>query len=231
MTIAQIHRTIFKADGVLWLVGWLHLFVVVVCAGVLPFDSRRVAGASPWFQPILYAASITLYVWTLAWLIRYVSGPVWAKRTIRWGTFLLMPAATFCIVLQAALGRSSHAAPTELFDAQITQTMVFALVANALLALLLLLLFLWQETTLAPAYWGGIVTGLTLFIAGCGLGVWMMIQTLMTVEPPPMARWRLLHIACLHGLQAASLAGYWISGRSPEASIEGLAQNGVSRRQ
>lgn len=38
---------------------------------VSPFDSRLVMGTNPWIKPVKFAISITIYVWTVAWLLEY----------------------------------------------------------------------------------------------------------------------------------------------------------------
>ena len=49
------------------------------------FDSRLVMGINVWIKPIKFAASITIYVWTIAWLLEYLCLPNWANRIIQLG--------------------------------------------------------------------------------------------------------------------------------------------------
>src|SRR5277367_5484773 len=89
----------------LTITGWLNLALLVAMMAAAPFDHRLVMGINPWIKPIKFAASITIYVWTLAWLLSYLPRP---RRLISWGVSAVMIAEIAIIVMQAARGTTSH---------------------------------------------------------------------------------------------------------------------------
>ncbi len=85
MTARDVLAEIRRRDGVLAAVGWFHLALFLMMLAIAPFDDRTVMGLNPWIKPMKFAASIALYLWTLAWYIAYLPGPAWTLRLICWG--------------------------------------------------------------------------------------------------------------------------------------------------
>ena len=86
-------------------------------------DSRLVLGINPWIKPIKFALSITIYVWTVAWLVESLRISSYIKRIITWGISISMLTEIACITAQAARGTTSHYNVHTSFDAAIFATM------------------------------------------------------------------------------------------------------------
>src|ERR1700730_467599 len=76
---------VHRRRKVLAITGWIHLALLAGALVVTPFDSRLVMGINPWIKPIKFALSITIYVWTVAWLLEHLRVRTWAKSIISWG--------------------------------------------------------------------------------------------------------------------------------------------------
>ncbi len=220
----EILTEIYHRDKVLAIAGWMQMLLLVVMLCAAPFDSRTVTGLNAWIKPIKFAASIGLYLWTLAWFITYVPRPRWLIQLIRWGVAVVMTIEMGCIVLQAARGTTSHYNVATPFDGIIFSVMGIMIVINSLLVLVLLILFFVQEVEIPRAYLWGIRLGLLLFLLAGAEGGIMIANKAHTVGLAdgaaglPLVNWstrggdlRIAHALGLHALQLLPLAGYAIS--------------------
>lgn len=222
--MAEFLAEMYRRDRVLALMGWLNLAFFAVMLAVAPFDHRIVMGLNPWIKPMKFAFSIAVYLWTLAWFIRYLPGPRWALRTVRWGASIAMFAEFACIAAQAARGTTSHYNVSTPFNLFVFQTMAFMILLNTLVAALFLLLFLTQRTALPSPYLWGIRLGLFLLLAGSLEGLVMIFRNAHTVglhdggPGLPFVNWstqggdlRIAHLLGLHAAQVLPLAGFALS--------------------
>jgi hypothetical protein len=221
---------LYRRNRVLALLGWLNLLALAVLLVVAPFDARTITGLNPWVKPIKFLVSITAYVWTLAWLTRYVSAHARPVRLISWGTVLVFVGEMVCIITQAARGTTSHFNVRTPFDGAVFSVMGFLITVNTLLvAVTLALFFLRTSEPLAPAYLWGIRAGLLLFLLGSLEGIAMIMNAAHTVGAPdggpglPLVNWstrsgdlRVAHFLAFHALQLLPLAGFVLSRRKPD---------------
>ena len=218
--LGVIHDT----EPVLSSVGWLHVVVLVICIVSAAFDPRTVLGLNPWIKPMKFAVSITLYVWTLAWLLRYLPGPRWALSLVRWGVSLAMLVQMGCIWLQSARGTASHFNIETSFDAAVFGVMGIAAVGNTLLIVLVFALFFWEYADIRPAYLWGIRFGVFVFFLASLEGMLMVVNQARTVGVAdggpglPFMNWsteagdlRVAHFLGIHALQILPLTGYALS--------------------
>ena len=174
-----------------------------------------------------FAASIAIYLWTVAWLL----GPVRDRRrstvAISRGIAFVMIVEIVCIALQAARGTTSHYNTATPFDTIIFNFMGLGIVVNTLLVMWLFALYL-RRLPLPAAYLWGIRLGLLLFVAGSLEGALMIARAAHTVGLPdggrglPFVNWstqggdlRAAHALGLHALQVLPFVGYVISQRLP----------------
>src|SRR3954469_24038999 len=143
---------LYRRNRVLALLGWLHLAALAVLLVVAPFDARTIMGLNPWVKPSKFLVSITIYVWTLAWLTRYVSSYRRTVRLISWGTVLVFVGEMVCIIMQSARGTTSHFNLQTPFDAAVFSVMGMLIAINTLFVLVMLLLFIRPTERPAPAY-------------------------------------------------------------------------------
>jgi hypothetical protein len=104
----EFFHELYRRSKVLTITGWIHLALLAGMLVVSPFDSRLVMGINPWIKPVKFAISITIYVWTVAWLLEYLRLPSWTQRIISWGISISMLTEIACITAQAARGTTSH---------------------------------------------------------------------------------------------------------------------------
>lgn len=225
----EFFAELYRRNRVLAVLGWLHLLTFAVLAVVAPFDSRTILGLNPWVKPLKFLISIAAYVWTLAWLTRYVSGYVRSVRIISWGTALVFVGEMVCVIMQSARGTTSHFNADSAFDGAVFSLMGFLIAVNTVFVLVALILFLKPTERPAPAYLWGIRLGLLLFFLGSIEGAAMVSNGAHTVGAPdggaglPFVNWstsagdlRVAHFLAFHALQLLPLAGFALSCHKPE---------------
>src|SRR5215207_3350662 len=215
---------LYRRNRVLAVLGWLHIATLAVLLLIAPFDTRTILGLNPWVKPSKFLVSIAAYVWTLAWLTRYVSAYRRSVRVISWGTALVFVGEMVCVIMQSARGTTSHFNIQSSFDGAVFNVMGFLIAVNTLLVFVTLLLFLKPSERPAPAYLWGIRLGLLLFFLGSLEGVAMVTNGAHTVGAPdggrglPLVNWstsagdlRVAHFLAFHALQLLPLAGFALS--------------------
>ncbi len=219
-------RTLYQSNRILTLTGGFHWLLVVVLLLIYPFDSRTILGISPWIKPIKFSVSIAIYVWTLAWYMRYLVDRARAVRIISCGVAISMLTEIACIVMQSARGTTSHFNGATPFDAAVFILMGVMIGLNAMLVVWVLVLFCKPGLRIPPAYAWGIRCGLLLFLLASAEGGIMIGNHAHTVGAPdggpglPLINWsrehgdlRVAHFLGMHALQVLPFAGYLL-GRS-----------------
>jgi len=226
----NVSRTLYESNKVLALTGWLHWALLVVLMCLYPFDSQTILGVERWIKPMKFSISIAIYVWTLAWYLRYLTERQRAVRLISWGVSISVLTEIVCIVGQAARGTTSHYNVTTPFDATVFAVMGTMIAFNTLLVVCVLVLFFKDEPHIPKSYLWGIRFGLFIFVLASLEGVVMIRHLAHTVGAPdggiglPFVNWsrehgdlRVVHFAGMHALQALPLAGYLLHrSRRPE---------------
>ncbi len=219
-------RTLYQSNRILTLTGGFHWLLVVVLLLIYPFDSRTILGISPWIKPIKFSVSIAIYVWTLAWYMRYLVDRARAVRIISCGVAISMLTEIACIVMQSARGTTSHFNGATTFDAAVFILMGVMIGLNAMLVVWVLVLSCKPGLRIPPAYAWGIRCGLLLFLLASAEGGIMIGNHAHTVGAPdggpglPLINWsrehgdlRVAHFLGMHALQVLPFAGYLL-GRS-----------------
>ena len=219
--LAEIHRR----DKVLSLTGWIHLALAAAFVLGIVFDDRLVLGLNPWVKPLKFALSITIYVWTVAFLLGDVRrGAPRAAAAIRWGVAASMFAEIACIALQSFRGVPSHFNVRLAFDGAVFSVMGSMIFLNTLLAALLLVLYFVVPTGLPrPRAWGARL-GLALFLLGSAVGGLMVSHRAHAVGVKdggpglPFVNWsieggdlRVAHALGLHALQVLPILAWGVT--------------------
>jgi hypothetical protein len=230
-------RELDRRDRVLARSGWFFVALLVAMLVAAAFDSRQVLGINVWVKPIKFAASIAIYLWTLAWLFGYLRAPAWTRGLIRWGASLAMLAEIALIAGQSLRGTASHFNNTTALDSAAFSLMGLFILFNTALEILVLIYFLRPYPALAPAYLLGIRLGLAGAILSAAVGGMMIAHGAHTVggaDGGPglwLVNWstqhgdlRVAHAVGLHALQILPLVGYTL-GRiaRPRASVRATA--------
>jgi hypothetical protein len=219
-------RQLYESNPVLTITGWLNWILAAVLVVLYQFDSRTILGINPWIKPMKFSISIAIYVWTLAWYLRYVRGRRRAVGIISWGVAISVLTEIVCITLQSARGVPSHFNVATPLDAAMFTVMGSMIGINTLMVFWTLVLFLPDRRELPAAYLWGIRFGLLVFLLASIEGVLMVMHGSHTVGAPDggagltFVNWsrehgdlRVVHFAGMHALQILPLAGYWM-GRS-----------------
>jgi hypothetical protein len=219
-----ILREIDRRDRVLSRLGWFQVALLFAMLVAMPFDQRTILGINPWIKPAKFAASIAIYAWTLAWFLPYLTGPVWAKALVRWGTCVSMIVEILCIGGQSLRGTTSHFNDATPLDGAIFSVMGLMILFSTGLDALLLVLFFKRNVPLPAPYLWGIRLGLSGVIAGGVIGVIMVAHHGHSYGGSdagpglPVVHWnavggdlRPAHALALHALQILPLAGYLLS--------------------
>jgi len=237
MRPAELLSEVRRRDGVLFLAGALHFALLVVMGAAALLDQRTVMGLNAWVKPMKFAASIGLYLWTVAWLLGELRGaPRWGRAAVRWATAVAMTAEMALIGTQAARGTTSHYNIATAFDAAVFDWMGRMILVNTLAAVLLFLLFCRPLPHLPRAYAWGIRLGVLLFVVGSVEGLAMIDRHAHTVGLPdggpglPVLNWstrggdlRIAHLLGLHALQAFPIVGFLLGRRGGDGGLLPLA--------
>jgi hypothetical protein len=225
-------RELYQSNPVLTITGWFHWILAGVLILAAQFDSRTILGINPWIKPIKFSISIAIYVWTLAWFLRYLSGRKREVRMVSWIVATTMVAEILGITLQSARGVPSHFNVATPLDTALFSGMGAMIGLNTGMLIWVCVLFFVDHPDLPAAYLWGIRFGLLLFVLASFEGVFMVIHGSHTVGAAdggaglPFVNWsrqhgdlRVAHFAGMHALQVLPLVGYWIGRtRRPEAA-------------
>lgn len=226
---ARFFAEMRRRNVVLFWAGWANVALFAGALAAAPFDARTVTALSPWIKPMKFAASVAIFVWTMAWLLEYVRHYQKTVRAVSWGIAIVFAVEQACIFLQAARGTTSHFNVGSAFDAAVFSLMGLMIVINTALVLVVLALFFRRpagDGPLAPGYLWGIRLGIIIFVAAGLQGFAMTSQLAHTVGTPdggpglPVLGWstragdlRVAHSLGLHALQVLPLAGFAFSRR------------------
>jgi hypothetical protein len=220
------------------------LTLAATTAGLL-LDPRVITGAPAWLKPAKFAVSISIYCFTLLWLLTFVRGRPRLVRLVAWATAVALGMEMVIIAAQVARGTTSHFNVATALDGALWNAMAFFVVgvwaANLLTAALLIV-----QRMPDPAFAWSLRLGVIVSFVG------MSVAFLMTTETPEQARaaeaagidapiqgahsvgvedggpglpltgWsttggdlRVAHFVGLHGLQALPLLGFLLTGFGP----------------
>jgi hypothetical protein len=223
----EVFRELYRRSKILTLTGWIHVVLLGGMLVILPFDSRLVMGINPWIKPSKFAASIVIFVWTVAWLLEYPPLSSRARAMISRGISISMLVEIVCIVTQAARGTTSHFNQSTPLDAAIFGVMGLTIVFSTVLMVALLIYFCKGKLDIARPYLWGIRSGLAIFLIASGIGGMMIAHKSHAVGVDdggpglPFVNWstqggdlRVAHFLGLHALQLLPIIGFLIGMRT-----------------
>ena len=153
-----------------------HLVLLALFLALGLVDGRQVTGQPVWLKPAKFAASISLYTLTLAWLLAHVEGHARAVRAVAGVTVTGLWLEILIIGGQAARGEASHFNSTSPLNAALFSVMgvsVLTVWATGFVALWLLCRQRFADRAFALA----LRTGLLVSLLGAGLGGMMTQPT------------------------------------------------------
>lgn len=194
--------------------------LALFCLALLMFliDPTVIMGVNAWIKPMKFTLSITIYVWTFAWMLGYATN-MRAKRIISTGVIVSMTAEIALIFLQAFRGTTSHFNISNPLDGAIFGIMGVFILINTLINAYAVWIFFRSEVSLQTPFLWAWRTGLVLLLLGSISGQWMVMQLAHTVGAAdggpglPFVNWstvagdiRSAHFFTLHGLQVIPIA-------------------------
>jgi hypothetical protein len=219
------------------------LTMLLVLAGTLVgllLDPRVITGAPAWLKPAKFAISISIYSFTLIWLLGFVQGRPRLVRLVANVTTIALVVEMALIATQAARGTTSHFNVATPLDGAIFSTMGILIIAAWAMNLLAAVLLIRQRLP-DPAYAWALRLGLLLTLVGAAIGFLMVTPTSaqlagaaagqgMTIAGAhsvgvadggpglPLVGWsatggdlRVPHFVGLHALQALPLLGWLLA--------------------
>lgn len=202
----------------LWLVGGWNLLLVLLFVLLVPFDDRTVAGVNVWIKPLKFAASVGIYLWTVAWFLPHLTIRARLRNVLGWAVALVLLLENLLLMSQAARGVGSHFNQSTVYDGVVFGAMGLLIAVNSVLVVILLVLFLLRPAELPRPYLWGIRLGLVLLLLSSAEGGLMITRGAHTVGAAdggpglPLLNWsttagdlRPAHLVGLHGLQVLPL--------------------------
>lgn len=216
-----------RRDSRLFAAGALHLGLAALFLAGLFVDTRQVLGINPWVKPFKFAISIWIFLWTLGWLM----APLRARRPrevtrIGNGAIVAMLFEIVLIALQSARGTPSHFNHAGVLNEAVFGIMGLMILANTLLMVWLLKLFMEEDAGLPPPYLLAVRLGLGLLLLGSLQGGFMVANDAHSVGGRdggpglPFVNFstthgdlRPAHALGLHALQALPLFAFFLERR------------------
>ena len=223
------------------LVGATMLLVLGVALAGLLLDPRVITGAPAWLKPMKFAVSISIYCFTLLWLLTFVRGRPRLVGLVSWVTAVALLVEMVVIAGAAALGTTSHYNVSTPLHTAVWATMAASIVLVWTMNLLTAALLLFQRLP-DPAFAWALRLGLVVSLVGMGVAFPMTQETpaqeraadAAGIDAPiqgahavgvedggpglPVTGWsttggdlRVPHFVGLHGLQALPLFGFLLA--------------------
>jgi len=228
----------------LTLVGLAMLITLLAALAGIFVDPRVITGAPAWLKPAKFAISISIYCFTLLWLLTFIRGRPRLVGLIAWVTAFALLIEMVLIAYAAALGTTSHFNVSTPVSAAVWTTMGLAVVLVWVANLLTIVLLLVQRLPYSAFAWA-LRLGLIVSFIGMGLAFLMTTPTPEQIQAAgvdgemriagahsvgvedggpglPVTNWsttggdlRVAHFFGLHALQALPLFGFLVASFGP----------------
>jgi hypothetical protein len=162
-------KRLWQGSAPLTATGLVMIAALAAAIVGLAVDPRTITGAPAWLKPAKFAASITIYTFTLAWIFSLI--PEWSRtrRIVGWTTAVIMVLEIGIISLQAFRGTTSHFNVATLFDGALFTIMGAAIVVQTL-STFAVAAALWRHEFSDRALGWALRLGMTITIVGALTG-------------------------------------------------------------
>lgn len=167
--IADFVDRLWRTDRVLTATGLAMLTVLGLTVAGLWLDPRLITGAPAWLKPAKFALSTAIYLFTLAWLFRWLPDWTRTRRIVGRGTAAIFAGEVAIIAFQAWRGETSHFNISTPFNAVlfgVMGTAIFIQTGGALAVAVAL----WKQRFTDVAFGWALRLGLAISIAGSATG-------------------------------------------------------------
>lgn len=237
-------RRTWTSNRPLTFVGVAMLLVLLGTLVGLAADPRVITGSPAWLKPMKFAISISIYCFTLLWLLTFVRGRPRLVRLISWTTAVALGVEMALIAGAVLFGTTSHFNVSTPINATVWGIMALSIVLTWVVNLLTIVLLLIQRLP-DPAFAWALRLGLIVSFVGMAVAFFMTDPTpeQLTVAREsgemsiagahsvgvedggpgfPVTGWstvggdlRVPHFFGLHALQALPLTGFVIARFAP----------------
>ncbi len=183
LDVSRFFMWSWKINPALTILGMTMLMTLIVSLIGLVVDHRTITNTSAWLKPTKFAISLTLYAFTLVWLLQYVQSLPLVVSIISYATMFILIVETGIVVLQVVRGTASHFNIGTPFDARLFSIMGIGIALLWLVTLLTVVLVLFQPMS-NPAFAWSLRLGILLSFVGMSLGF------LMTAQQSPIEKQR-----------------------------------------
>jgi hypothetical protein len=156
-------------------VGATMLLVLAVSLAGLLLDPRVITGAPAWLKPMKFAISISIYCFTLLWMLTFVRGRPRLVGLASWVTAIALFVEMVLIAGAAAFGTTSHYNMSTPLHNAVWNTMAIAIMLVWTMNLLTAVLLLFQRMP-DPAFAWALRLGLVVSLVGMGVAFLMTSQ-------------------------------------------------------
>lgn len=219
----QFFARLRARNPLLYYAGWLNVLGALVSLVLIFSTDTIVLGINAWIKPMKFFLSITIFLWTMGWLLAYLQ----KQRAVKIYSVVIVLVLAFemvVIVWQAANGRLSHFNITTPLYGLLFSLMGIAITLLVVWTVYITYIYFRQKEFDIPAsYVWGIRLGLVMFIIFSFEGGVMAAQLAHTVGAPdggvglPVVNWstrygdlRIAHFVGMHALQVLPLVGYFV---------------------
>lgn len=171
-TVAALLRRAWHANRALTFVGVVMLATLAAALVGIAVDPRVITGAPAWLKPAKFAISVSIYAFTLLWLLSFVSGHPRLVSVIANASALLLGVEMIIIVGQAARGTTSHFNVATPFDGMLWSIMGMSITVVWVMGFLTAGLLLFQRLP-SPVFAWSLRLGMLLALIGMGLAFMM----------------------------------------------------------
>ncbi len=197
----------------------VHAVLAIGCAGARVREAAPILGVHPATKPLKFAASIAIFLATMALLVPSLSLAPWAREALAWVLVATMASEMAPILVQAARGTTSHFNTATGFDAALWRIMLVAILiaTGAMLVIAIAATarpLVGADGLVATAWRAGLWLFLLAAVSGFGMGRRSRHTVGGDDGGPGLAvtNWstrhgdlRVSHFVALHALQALPL--------------------------
>lgn len=227
MRISEFLAEIHLRDRMLFRAGLFLLIVAPLLLIPLCFDERLVMGINPWIKPIKFCLSITIFVWTVAWMLQYFPATFKWRKFVSKSIFVAMVIEILIILVQAARGTTSHFNRSTPLDHILFGIMGLMIALSTISMVVLFFMFIFKRPNLEKVYYYSILIGISIFLLASYMGSIMISNMAHSVGVEdggpgiPFFNWsteggdlRVAHFLGLHAFQIFPLFAYFFGEKS-----------------
>ncbi len=207
----------------LTIMGWVMAMTLLATIAGIFLDPRIITGAPAWVKPAKFAISVSIYCFTLVWMLGFIKGrPRFVRNVVNLITISLA-GEMIAIIGQAARGTTSHFNMSTPFDAAVWDSMgafiTLLWVVNLAAAIALL-----KQRIPDEAFAWSLRLGVFISLAGMAEAFVMAAFGAHSVGVPdggpgiPLLGWstaggdlRIAHFVGIHAMQVMPLLGWVVS--------------------